>query len=191
MADWTRFVILALVVLAAAIWDVRTTRAPNWLTLGAIAAGFVLATVIGLIRIWQGQPWSVLGTELAAAGIGLAAGFIPMAVIFFSGAMGGADVKTMAAVGAISASWQVAFETFINAFIVAAIMGVFLMFRHRLFWRTMQRIFGAILVAMSRTKPEFKQDSPQVAFLVAVALGSILAAGRHLLGWPIPWGLAV
>lgn len=191
MADWTRFVLLAAVVLTAAIWDVRTTRAPNWLTLGAVAAGFVLAAVIGLFRVAQGQGWSAMGQELTGAGLGLLAGFVPMAVIFFSGAMGGADVKTMAAVGAISASWPVAFETFINAFVVAAVMGLFMMFRHRVVWRTMQRIFGALLLAMARSKPEFKQDSPQVPFLVAVAIGGVLAAGRHLLGWPIPWGLAI
>lgn len=191
MAEWIRFVILALVVVAAAGWDLRTSRAPNWLTLGAVALGMLLAVALGLIRMMQGQGWPGLTHELAAMGLGLAAGFVPMAVIFFSGAMGGADVKTMAAVGCISASWPVALETFINAFVIAAAMGIFLMVRHRLVWRTMQRIFGALLVAMARSKPQFKQDSPQVPFLVAVAAGGILAAGRHLLHWPLPWGFNV
>ncbi len=191
MADWIRFTLLAGVLITAAIWDVRTSRAPNWLTLGGVAAGLGLAVVIGLARMMQGQPAQVLGQELGAATLGLLAGFIPMAIIFFSGAMGGADVKTMAAVGAISASWPVALETFVNAFVVAALLGIILMVRHRLIWRTLMRLWSAVMMAMSRTKPDFSQDSPKVPFLLAVAIGGILAAGRHLLGWPIPWGLEV
>lgn len=182
---------LALVVLAAAGWDLRTSRAPNWLTLGGVLLGVVLAIVFGLVKIIQGHGAAGLTHELTAMGLGLLAGFLPMAVIFFSGAMGGADVKTMAAVGSISASWPVALETFVNAFVVAAIMGIIMMIRHRVVWRTMQRIFGAVLMAVARTKPQFKQDSPQVPFLVAVAAGGILAAGRHLLHWPLPWGFDV
>lgn len=191
MAEWTRFALFSAVLITAAIWDVRTSRAPNWLTLGGVLAGLILALGIGIARTLAGEPASIIGKELGAAGIGLLAGFIPMAIIFFSGAMGGADVKTMAAAGAISASWPVAIETFVNAFAIAAILGLILMVRHRLVWRTILRIWTAMLMALSRTKPSFSEDSPKVPFLLAVALGGILAAGRHLLGWPIPWGLNV
>ena len=191
MADWIRFSLLAAVLITAAIWDVRTSRAPNWLTLGGVVAGLTLAAGIGIVRMIQGENTSALSQEMTAAIVGLLAGFIPMAIIFFSGAMGGADVKTMAAAGAISASWPIAFETFVNAFVIAALIGIILMIRHRLLWRTIMRLWGAIMMAMSRTRPQFSQDSPKVPFLLAVAIGGILAAGRHLLGWPIPWGLNV
>lgn len=188
MTYWPRFIILVGVLAIAAIWDWRTGRVPNWLTLGAILLGLVLAGIIGLIRVAQGQPWSSLGSELAAVFFGALIGFLPMTVIFFSGGMGGADVKMMTAVGAISANWAVAAETFFNAFVIAALMGIYLMVRHRLVKQTIQRIFGALLIAFARSKPEFKNDSPQVPFLVAVAAGGILAGGRHFLSWPIPWG---
>jgi prepilin peptidase CpaA len=84
-AYWIAFLATAL----AAAWDLRVRRIPNWLTLGTLAAGFALNT---------GRA-GVAGLLLAAGGV-LAAGF-PALVLFRLRAMGGGDVKLLAACGSL------------------------------------------------------------------------------------------
>ena len=80
---------LAIVLGAAAVVeDVRRRRLPNWLTAGGVAAGMACAA-------WGG--WRSLG--MAAAGA--AVGFLLLLPFHLLGAMGGGDVKLMAAYGAV------------------------------------------------------------------------------------------
>jgi prepilin peptidase CpaA len=79
----------SIAALLAAVLDARTGRIPNPLTLGALALGLVLA---GL----RGWP---LGLIHGAAGV-LACAFVPL-LLFRRGAMGGGDVKLLAALGAL------------------------------------------------------------------------------------------
>jgi prepilin peptidase CpaA len=73
----------------AAAWDLRLRRIPNWLTLGTLTAGLVLNT---------GRA-GLAGLLLAVAGL-FAAGF-PALVLFRLRAMGGGDVKLLAACGSL------------------------------------------------------------------------------------------
>lgn len=78
---------LAMLVIASCI-DARSRRIPNWLTLSLASAGVAQSFVPGSL-VTPGQ--SLLGLLL---GFG-----IPM-VLFVMGALGGGDVKLLAAVGA-------------------------------------------------------------------------------------------
>jgi prepilin peptidase CpaA len=81
--------VLILLVLTAALRDVRTGRIPNWLTVPAGALGLALhAWYEGLPGVW---------TSIAGAALGLAA-FI---LFFAAGGMGAGDVKLFGAVGAL------------------------------------------------------------------------------------------
>lgn len=70
---------------AAAAWDLRTRRIPNWLTLPVFAAGWIYQ---GVDRGWTG---------LADAGLGFLVGFGILFVLWVVGGGGGGDVKLMGA----------------------------------------------------------------------------------------------
>ena len=73
---------------AAVVEDLRRRRVPNWLTAAGLAGGLGCAA-------WGG--WRGLG--MAAAGA--AVGFLILLPFHWCGAMGGGDVKLMAAYGAL------------------------------------------------------------------------------------------
>ena len=73
---------------AAVVEDLRRRRVPNWLTAGGAAGGLACAA-------WGGRH----GLAMAAAG--LAVGFLLLLPFHWCGAMGGGDVKLMAAYGAL------------------------------------------------------------------------------------------
>jgi prepilin peptidase CpaA len=97
---------LGLLTLAAAI-DLRSRRIPNWLTFSLILAGF-------------GQSFTWARTVAPAdAMLGFLAGFGLTFVLFAIGALGGGDVKLMAALGC----WMGPAPT-LFIFAVAAIIGM-------------------------------------------------------------------
>lgn len=84
MQVWHAGVVLAAAV--AAVWDGRWRRIPKWLTLPALAAG------LGY-HLWAGG----FGGCLLAAGVGLSCGLVLLQLH----AVGGGDVKWLAALGAM------------------------------------------------------------------------------------------
>src|SRR5215472_15568341 len=82
-------VLLALLI-AAALYDVRYRRIPNWLTVLGVVLGFVINWLIGLPE-----------GGLLFAVEGLAVGFGVYLALYLIRAMGAGDVKLMAAVGAL------------------------------------------------------------------------------------------
>lgn len=95
--------LLAALVLAAAVGDWRSRRIPNWLTAGGILAGFALNAAYGAWR------QAALGFALAAAV------YLPL---YLLRAMGGGDLKLMAAVGAITGP-----SIWLAIFVFTAILG--------------------------------------------------------------------
>lgn len=106
-------VLLMLIVSTAAVFDIRSRRIPNWLTLSGIILGFALNAVLA-------YPWPLEG--LKHSGLGLVFAFAVYFVLYLIHAMGAGDVKLMAAVGAILASPFGWFKLFI---VTALIGGVF------------------------------------------------------------------
>jgi Flp pilus assembly protein protease CpaA len=183
MASTLAFMLLCPVLLAAAVLDYRTGRIPNRLTLSAAVLGLLLHAGVGLAQ--GGMAGMVEGAT--ASVLGFLAAFIPFAVIFFAGGIGGGDVKLMAAAGAIGASWPFVLSTTVYALLIAAGWSIVLMVRHRLVKRTLSRILGAALTAAARVKPNLPNDSPRVPFAVGVAVGGVLAGLEHLLHLKMPW----
>ena len=100
---------LLVAALAAAYTDLRWRRIPNWLTVGALALGFVLNPLIA-------YPAPLEGLWLAAKGFALAFGLnLVMYVLRMTGA---GDVKLMAAIGAL-----VGCSDFLGIFLLNAIIG--------------------------------------------------------------------
>ncbi|MCC6679612.1 MAG: prepilin peptidase [Phycisphaeraceae bacterium] len=180
MLELIAFCLLAVVLLIAAVSDVRRGVVPNKLTYPAALAGLLLWTVGGW---WTGLQWSGLWLSLA----GLASALIPYALAYAIGGLGGGDVKLMAALGAIAADWRVVLSATVYALIVAVIFAGVLMVRHRIIKRTLSRLLGAVLMIASKTRPEIPTDSPRVPFALTIALGGLLAAAEQMLGLWTPW----
>ncbi len=105
--------VLPLTVIAL-VWDLRTRRIPNWLTVSAFAAALVFHTAT--------TGWSGLGTSLA----GFGAGFGLLLILWLVGGGGGGDVKLMGALGAWLGA-PLIMIVFLGSAIVAFVMllGVF------------------------------------------------------------------
>lgn len=99
-------ILLASLVIVAAVIDFRTRRIPNWLCASGAICGF--AAQIGLFR-WAGAREAMLGAGLALLI------YVPL---FALHAVGGGDVKLMAAVGSMTGP-----KAWIAIFLTTAIAG--------------------------------------------------------------------
>ncbi|HET7833925.1 MAG TPA: prepilin peptidase [Gallionella sp.] len=83
-------IILVLWALAAAGYDARRRRLPNWLTLGGLAVGAVYAFLTGT---------SLLGGDAVSALLAAVVGLAALFPAYLAGWMGAGDVKLFAAMG--------------------------------------------------------------------------------------------
>lgn len=175
--------LMVVVVVVAAVTDFRTKLVPNRLTYSAVLVGLILWPIAGAV---------VGGSELAiefsqASWIGMLCGLVPFALLVMTAGLGGGDMKLMAAVGALSASWEVVLSTTIYALVVAVVMAGFVMIRRGVVKETLGRVFSAALLASARVKADLPKDGPTVAFAAAVAVGAAIAGAEQMLGWDSPW----
>ena len=102
--------ILLPLVIAAAVYDMRYRRIPNWLNV----TGVVLGLAMNAWLIKDGSPWA--GLVFSLKGLGM--GFGVYLVLYALHAMGAGDVKLMTAVGAM-----VGWEDWFGIFILTAVIG--------------------------------------------------------------------
>jgi prepilin peptidase CpaA len=171
-------VLLLIVALAAAVYDVRFRRIPNWISVGGIALG-VLAN-----SLTHGIP------GLLYALTGFVLGFGLYFLLYLVHAMGAGDVKLMGAIGAL-VGWQ----NWVAIFVIAAILGgimamILIMARNRVkktFWN-----IGYLLNEMRRgraayvSREELDVHSPKSVGLphgavIAVATIFYLALAAHVI----------
>lgn len=119
--------VLAFVVVAAAITDLRSRCIPNWLVLCGFFAGLALNGMLG--------GWSGLGNALLGCGAALLV-YLPL---FAMRAMGGGDVKLMGAVGALAGpqNW---FVIFILAAVTGGIIALVVLLGRGIFGRAVRNI---------------------------------------------------
>lgn len=180
--EWTAFGLLGCVVIPAAVTDCRTRKVPNALLYTAILLGLAWWLLAGFLDE-RYTPLMALGSAL----LGLAAGFVPFAVLFAAGAIGGSDVKLMGAVGAVSGSWQVVLATAVYGLLISVIVALFVMVKKRVVKRTFARIFGAVLLWSSRTKADLESDTHQIPLALGFAIGALIAGAEILLDVSTPW----
>ncbi|MEM9420519.1 MAG: A24 family peptidase [Planctomycetota bacterium] len=180
---WIMYLLLMIVVAVAAVIDWRTQLVPNRLTYPAVLAGLVIWPIAGAIfggselaLEWSRDSW-----------FGMFCGLIPFAILVMTAGLGGGDMKLMAAVGALSASWEVVLSTTIYALLVAVVMAVVVMVRQGVVKETLSRVFSAALLASAKVKADLPEDGPKVAFAAAVAVGAAVAGAEQMLGLDTPW----
>jgi prepilin peptidase CpaA len=99
-------VILVALVLTAAVWDLKSRRIPNWLSLAGIISGISLNSFL--------FGWTGLKEALE----GMAVAFAVYFLLYMVRAMGAGDVKLMAAVGTF-----VGPENWFYIFLITALIG--------------------------------------------------------------------
>ena len=168
-AAWA-YCALIVVLVIAAISDVRSGKIYNALTYPAIAAGLIGHTLFGGLT-GQEQDIGLIGSIG-----GMAAGSVPMLAAWHAGASGGGDAKLMAAIGALT-GWRFALATMFYGFVVAALMALFVMVRRRIVRRTLGRIWLFLLLTSTKNKPvdPAGPDSPKIPLGLALCIGSAAA----------------
>jgi len=159
-------IFLELLVIVAAVWDVRTRRIPNWLTLPGVVLGVALNTFL----------FEINGLWFSLKGLGLA--FCVYFVLYLLRAMGAGDVKLMAAVGA-AAGWQNWLGILVLTSVAGAVAGLLLVaFKGRL--RKTVGNLGIILSSLGRGRAPYK-ETPELDVSSDKALrlphGALIALG--------------
>lgn len=160
--------IVAGITLTAAFTDLRSRIIPNWLVVTGLASGFVLNI---LLAGWTGLSQSCLGFGLALLI------YVPL---FILRAMGGGDVKLMAAVGSLVGpqNW---FLIFLLASIAGGLYALVLLFARNVYggvFRNVIHILGELvrLRLPFRTRPELDvahERAVSVPHAVAILAGAV------------------
>ena len=171
--------VMVVVVIVAAIADLRTRKIHKVITYPAIALGLIGHTLVGGLTGESG------GLGLAGSLAGFAVGFVPLLIAFLAGGINGGDVKLMGAVGALG-GWRLALSAMFLGFLAAVVLSVIVMIRRRIVKRTLGRVGRFFLLALTPggiadpTSP----DSPKVSFGLALCIGTLAALAEVLLSGP-------
>ena len=134
-------IILLLIVLPAAVFDVRFRKIPNWLAIAGAILGISLNTFL----------YGSAGLRMGALGLLVAFGVYFM--LYALRAMGAGDVKLMGAVGALvgPANW---FGIFVISAVLGGIMALILVLSKGRLQRTLFNV-GFILSEMKSGRPAY------------------------------------
>ena len=162
------WLLILIVVMIAAGWDIYSRRIPNWLVLPFLAAGLVLS----------GMEHGLSGVGSSLAGMALVA--VTMGPLCWLRAMGMGDLKLCAAIGAWIGPSQMLF-----ALVMTGIAGGFLAvgyaLYHGAFGRSLDNV-GGLASKLWKRGPDGEQrktlDQPgalAIPYAPAIAIGTIFA----------------
>ena len=167
-------ILLLAIVLAAAVYDVRYRRIPNWLTASGVLLGLLLNSFL-----YQGGPGPAFGLKGLLFGLkGFALAFTVYLLLYVLRAMGAGDVKLMAAVGSI-VGWENWFGIFVITAIIGGIMSLILVISRGRLRKTLFNV-GFILSEMKSGRPAYlKNEELDVRSKKALGLphGAVIAVG--------------
>jgi prepilin peptidase CpaA len=167
-------VLVAIVVLVAAVWDLRTRRVPNWLTFSGVILAIALNTFLGELP----------GLWFSLKGLGVAFGVYFL--LYLLRAMGAGDVKLMAFLGA-AVGWSIWLLGILPATaILGGVVGLLLVLTKGRLRKTFHNI-GSIFMSVRMGHAPY-QDNPELdvrtglgmrlphAVMIAVGSLGLLAA---------------
>ena len=161
-----------IVAVACAVFDWRSRRIPNALTMPALAAGLLIHWFIG--------GWA--GLSFSAKGLALGAGLL--VIPYYLGGMGAGDVKLMGAMGALL-GWRLALAALFYTAVAGGLLAVVTTLKARAFGRSLARS-GSLLGVLLANKRLPSADrlegrSLTIPYAVPIALGT---AAAILVKWP-------
>jgi len=124
MLSWVPQACLALTLVAACVWDIRTRQVPAWLTVGSLVLAVTIAATQGLPALGQ-------------AALGLMVGALLSLPLVWRGGLGAADMLLLGAVAAWE-GWRLALWTAWWAAIAGAVLAI-------IAWRLRKRAFAYAL----------------------------------------------
>jgi prepilin peptidase CpaA len=164
MSNTLSFTVVAAAGISAAAIDMRTRRVPNVLTAGIALVGFALAAT-GLGRVQ-------MGASLAGCLVGLAV----MLPGYLIRAMGGGDVKLLAAIGTLLGP-AATLRAFVASAIAGGLIAIFVAYRRGRFAATIMGTAALVTSAGSRIDEiGDTQRNNRFAYAPAIAIGAIVAA---------------
>jgi prepilin peptidase CpaA len=164
MSNTLPAIVVAAAAITAAAIDLRTRRVPNVLTAGVALVGLGLAAM-GLGRV---------GLSLSFAGCLVGLGV--MLPGYLIGAMGGGDVKLLAAVGTLLGPGAT-LRAFVASAIAGGLIAIFVAWRRGRFAATVSGATALVTSAGSRIDEisDTRRDN-RFAYAPAIAVGVIVAA---------------
>ena len=148
LRDMTTLALLS----AAAMYDCRTRRIPNALTLAGLAAGLAFALLAG-------------GDARSSAIMGFLIGFGVPLLLYLSGGLGGGDVKLMAALGLLCGYPEIVYLLFYGT-LVAAMLAL-----AGLAWEG--RLLSGLRSSFLRRPPADGKEQPSARFALAQLVGFV------------------
>ena len=150
------------IILIAAVWDIRTRRIPNWLTLTALVLGLAL-------HAWQGT-WR-------EAGLGCLLAVVIYLPLFLAGGRGAGDVKLMAALGLILGP-TIWIQLFVLTAFIGALWALILVIAKRRLLQTLKNIFEILRSLLTGRKPTHRLGSEG-----AIAIPHAAIVALAMLAW--------
>lgn len=141
-------ILVAVLVLVAAAYDIRYRRIPNWLTLSGVITGLI---VNAFVQTPAPAVLSFGGLLFALKGLVLA--FVVNFILWILHARGAGDVKLMAAVGSL-VGWQDWFWIFIVSSVIGGVAAVVLSLARGRLKKTLWNV-GFILSEMKHGRPAY------------------------------------
>jgi prepilin peptidase CpaA len=180
---WSATVVVIAICVMACFFDLRERRIPNWLVLGAFAAGLAFRAVVGMEAFAGG---------LMAAGLAFGFGLF----FYLLGGLGAGDVKLMAGLAAF-----LGLEGLLTGVAVMAATGVLMALVATARRGVLRRTFGNLfLIAATFGKDAFKgyrgegpmahlsrpgRDAVRSPYGLAVAAGALAGWFAPLQGWAL------
>jgi prepilin peptidase CpaA len=160
---------VGVLVLIAALTDLRSRRIPNWLTVSGVLGGLLLQTAIA----------GFSGFKASATGMML--GFAAYFALYALRAMGAGDVKLMAAVGAILGPWNW-ISVFMATGLAGGVLALILIVRKRRMRETLWNTWYIVNELMHFRPPHKRRNDLDVRderalnmpHAVAIAAGTMM-----------------
>jgi prepilin peptidase CpaA len=166
---------LGILLLTAAVIDIRSHRIPNWLTFSVAVLAVLYHTGT---KGFEGFLFSIEGV-----GVGIAVLIIP----YLIGGVGAGDAKLMGAVGGLLGPEGV-FMAFLFTALIGGIYALVLLAFNGILKETAKR-YGAILKTFIFTQkfiyvsPSEKEKRPKLCYGIAIALGTTLSVAFSIKNW--------
>jgi prepilin peptidase CpaA len=174
------FAAAVLIAVVAGWLDWRGGHIPNWLTIGTLLAAPLFHALAGYL----GAGRSAAGQELAFSALGIVAcGLVPV-LFFYFGAIGGGDVKLLAAIGALC-SVSVGIECEFYAFIAAALYAPGRLAYEGKLLRTLGNTMSLVInpfLPKDRRKEIVPEMLTELKFGPAIAVGTFISVWLHWRG---------